>query len=304
MAGLIAGVTGSSATTIGSAAAGVPEAVTGGFRSALGIPARSASGGASVVERTALPGSGWGSLSRHLIGHVYCCDSKGVRDPDEPFTVSSPITDEQLEISQTWSSPFEGMGPESKAPAIMAMIQSGSLVPVVAALQAVAPDIGGGVLDSTADSLKGAVRELQGRTGITKLNSRQVYSGMPPMRISFTQHFRALSDALREVEQPYQQMLEWIFPQQLAEDGILSEVIQTARDVDSFIKALFPSLAPKMVNFEFAGRTYGPLVVETVSNPLASKLGVDGNRTYLAVQVTLASLTALDRADIRRWFGK
>lgn len=243
-------------------------------------------------------------MSRHLIGNIYCCDSKGVRDPDEPFTVTGAVTDDQIEISQTWTSPFEGMGPESKAPAIMAMIQSGSLVPVVAALQAVAPDIGGGVLDSTGNTLKGAVRELQGRTGITKLNSRQVYSGMPPVRVSFTLHFRALENALREVEQPYQQLLEWIFPQQLAEDGILSEVIQTARDVDSFIKALFPSLAPKMVMLHMGERRYGPLVVENVSNPLISKMGGDGNRTYLPVQVTMASLTALDRPDIRRWFSR
>lgn len=243
-------------------------------------------------------------MSRHLIANLYCCDSKGVRDPDEPFTVSGPITDDTIEISQTWNSPFEGMGPESKAPAIMAMIQSGSLVPVVAALQAVAPDLGGGVLDSTAGSLKGAVRELQGRTGITKLNSRQVYSGMPPVRINFTLHLRAVTDALLEVERPYQQLLEWVFPQQLAEDGILSEVIQTARDVDSFIKALFPSLAPKMLALQHGDRTYSALVVENVSNPLTSKMGRDGNRTYLAVQVSLASLTALDRPDVRRWFGK
>lgn len=252
-------------------------------------------------------GSDWGRLSKLLVARLYVCDSKGVADIAEFEGVYGPLVEGTFESTQNWQSAFENTGPETKAPTLTAMLQSGSAVPVLNALQAVNPVKDGAIgqmIDTSADKLKTAVRELEGRTGLTKLNSRQVFSGMPPVRMNFSIEFRAFHDALQEVEAPLQRLLEWVFPQELAEDGILSEVMQTARDLDSFIKALFPSKAPKLLALTYAGRTYAPMVVESITFPLDAPKDSNGNYISLAVQVNLATLTALDRADIKRFFSR
>ena len=252
-------------------------------------------------------GSDWGSLSPLLMARMFVCDSKGVADINEYEGVYGAMEEGSFESTFNWQSPFENMGPETKAPALTAMIQSGSLVPVINALQAVNPDPNGKVgtmLDAGADKLKAAVHELEGRTGMTKLNSRQVFSGMPPVRINFAVQFRATTDAAREVEAPLQRLMEWVFPQQLAEEGILSEVLQTTHDVDSFIKALFPSTTPKLLGLTYAGRTASPMVVESISYPLHAPKDSKGNYIDLTVQISMATLTALDRPDIKRFFAR
>ena len=252
-------------------------------------------------------GSNWGVLSPLLLARVFVCDSKGVADIKEYQGVYGAMEEGSFEATFNWQSPFENMGPETKAPALTAMLQSGSLVPVLNALQAVnpAPDSKiGSMIDASADKLKAAVKELEGRTGMTKLNSRQVFSGMPPVRVNFSMVFRAISDAATEVEAPLQRLLEWVFPQELAEEGILSEVVQTARDVDSFIKALFPSTTPRLLGLTYAGRTWSPMVVESISYPLSGPKDARGNFTELTVQVSMATLTALDRPDIKRFFAR
>lgn len=252
-------------------------------------------------------GSDWGSLSPLLMGRVFVCDSKGVADITEFTGVFGALGEGNIEVAQNWQSPFENTGPDTKAPALAGMLQSGSLVPVLNALQAVSPFKEGAIADmlnTGSDKLKAAVKELEGRTGITKLNSRQVFSGMPPVKLNFTLHFRAMSSALTEVEAPLARLLEWVFPQELAEDGILSEVLQTTKDVDSFIKALFPSKAPKLLGLTYAGRTYAPMVIESINFPLDAPKDSNGNYIALAVQVSMATLTALDRADIKRFFTR
>ncbi|WP_143493510.1 MULTISPECIES: hypothetical protein [unclassified Pseudomonas] len=252
-------------------------------------------------------GSNWGNLSPYLLARIFVCNSKGVPDIQELQGVYGAMEEGSFEATFNWQSPFENMGPETKAPALTALLQSGSLVPVLNALQAVNPNPNGtvgGVLDAGADKLKAAVRELEGRTGMTKLNSRQVFTGMPPVRMNFSLVLRAISDAAKEVEAPLQRLMEWVFPQELAEEGILSEVLQTTRDVDSFIKALFPSYAPKLLGMTYAGRTAAPMVVESISYPLSAPKDSRGNYTELTVQVSMATLTALDRPDIKRFFAR
>lgn len=252
-------------------------------------------------------GSDWGTMSPFLMARIYVCDSRGVADITEFQGVYGPVAEGSFEAPLNWQSPFENTGPETKAPALTAMLQSGSLVPVLNALQAINPlkDSGlGQTIDASADRLKSAVRELEGRTGLTKLNSRQVFAGMPPVRINFAMEFRATHDAAKEVEAPLQRLLEWVFPQELAEEGILSEVMQTARDLDSFIKAMFPSLAPKLLALTHAGKTYAPMVVESISYPIDGPKDSNGNMIAVTVQVNMATLTALDRSDIKRIFSR
>lgn len=252
-------------------------------------------------------GGDWGRLSPLLLARIFVCNAKGVADIQEFAGVFAAMKEGSLEIQQNWQSPFENTGPETKAPALAGMLQSGSLVPVLNALQAISPFKDGQISDTLnagSDKLKSIVRDLEGRTGITKLNSRQVFSGMPPMKVNFTLHFRALSDALTEVEAPLTRLLEWVFPQQLAEDGILSEVLKTTNNIESFIQALFPSTAPKLLGLTYAGRTWSPMVIENVSFPLDSPKNSQGYFIDLPVQVSMSTLTALDRPDIKRFFGR
>lgn len=252
-------------------------------------------------------GSDWGSLSPLLLARVFVCNSSGAADMQEFAGVYGAMTEGSVSIQQNWQSPFENTGPETKAPALAGMLQSGSAIPVLNALQAVSPFKDGAVsdaLNASSDKLKSVMRSLEGRTGITKLNSRQVFSGMPPVKFTATIRFRAIADAQKEVMAPLARLLEWTFPQQLAEDGILSEVLQTTKDIDSFIKALFPSTAPKLLGLTYGGSTYAPVVIENVDYPLDAPKDAYGNFIDLPVQIAFATLTALDRPDIKRWFNR
>lgn len=261
-------------------------------------------------------GSQWGGLSPHLIGRIYACDADGLPligpidgQPDrlyEPLGVSGPCTEMNLESTLNWQSPFENIGPESMRPTLMAMLQSGSLVPVLNAVQAsdlIPEGATKDVLNGAAEKLKKIAKELEGRTGITKMNSRQVFAGMPPIKLTLTMHFRAFADAQAEVMEPYQRLLEFSMPQGLAADGVLTEVIAaTSSENSSFLKAMFPSIAPLMVGFTYANTRFPAMVVEGISNTLDGPMDKNGRPIYRAVQIVLATLTACDRADIKKFF--
>ncbi len=220
--------------------------------------------------------------------------------------MSGPITVVSIEGTLNWQSPFESTGPEAKAPALMAMLQSGSLVPVINAIQAANPvenSTVNGFLNSAATKAKQIAKELEGRTGITKLNSRQVFSGMPPVKITMTIHFRAMYDTMAEVVEPYQRLWEFSLPQQLAQDGVLTEVIaSTGSENSSFLKAMFPSMAPLMVSMTYANNRFPAMVIEGISNPLDGPMDDNGRPIFRSVQVMLATLTAIDRADVQKFF--
>lgn len=278
-----------------------------GAEQAFGSIMGSVGGLVGLKQSSSDLGSDWGNLSPLLLARVFVCDSKGVADMQEFAGVYGAMAEGAVSIQQNWQSPFENTGPETKAPALAGMLQSGSLVPVLNALQAISPFKDGAIsdaLNASSDKLKTVMRDLEGRTGITKLNSRQVFSGMPPVKFTATIRFRALANAQKEVMAPLARLSEWIFPQMLAEDGILSEVLQTTKDVDSFIKALFPSIAPKLLGLTYGGSTYAPVVIESLDYPLDAPKDENGNFIDLPVQISFATLTALDRADIKRWFSR
>lgn len=248
----------------------------------------------------------WGRLNPHLIAQITACDSKGLALASEPEAVIGPITEATIEYTYNWQSPFENTGPESKAPALMAMLQTGQLGTVINAIQTVLPEaalnVAGGMLDEAATKAAEASKALEGRTGITKLNSRQVFSGMPPVKINLTLHLRAMRDPEREINAQYQRLLRWSLPQQLAADSTLTGIIKQAGDSAEMVKALFPSLAPLMVGMIYGGQKFSPMVIESISNPLDAPRYRDGNYVYLPLQITLATLTALDRDDVFKMF--
>ncbi len=126
---------------------------------------------------------------------------------------------------------------------------------------------------------------------------------MPPIKVSLTLHFRAVSDAMAEVVEPYQRLLEFSMPQGLAADGVLTEVIaSTGSENSSMLKAMFPSIAPLMVGFVYGNNRFPAMVVESISNPLDGPMDSEGRPIQRSVQIMLATLTALDRADIKTLF--
>lgn len=299
-----------SLSDVGSSIMGKAETLVDGQPSSIiaSITGDDASGllGLSTILSTDL-GSDWGGLNEVLLARIFAVLPDGTPDLDQLTGVYGAATESAFSAQQNWTSPFENTGPETKAPALAGMLQSGSLVPVLNALQAISPFKDGLIADtlqSGSDKLKGVVKDLEGRTGITKLNSRQVFSGMPPVKINFTLQFRALSDPQSEVMAPLSQLLQWIFPQELAAEGILSEVISKTNDVDSFIKALFPSRAPQLLGLTYGGQTYSPMVIENVDFPMDSPRDYKGRYTNLAVTISMSTLTALDRADIKKWFAQ
>lgn len=250
----------------------------------------------------------WGDLSAYLMARILPCNSKGEIIAGE-LPVLGPATDVQFSASFNWQSPFENAGPESKAPTLMAMLQTGQVAVVANALQAVLP--GGPAADlisQGADIAKRLAADLEGKTGITKLNSRQVFAGMPPIKISLTLHLRAMTDPAAEVMAPYKRLLEWAMPRKLASDGILDQIIRntgdTAADLANMVKALFPSDAPTMVWLVYGNNRYAPMVIESVENQLDGPMDSSGLPIYRAVNLQLATLTALDKTDVATLFSR
>lgn len=212
---------------------------------------------------------------------------------DDGYEVWTPITDGSQEMSLNWNSPFEGTGAESKVPTISAMLQSGSLTPDLAAL------FGSTVAAGDVGKL---LRSATGRTGITKLNSTQVFSGMPPVKFSFTAHFRALIDPETEVRQPVTQLEQWAVPQYLANEGIIAGALRNGTK-QSPLETIYPSVAPQILAMRYGDQTILPIVIESVSKPFTGPRSRKGEVLNVAVQLTVATLTAIDRRDIANYYN-
>lgn len=244
--------------------------------------------------------SQWDGLNKHLIAEFWEVDRQGNQKGDT--VVAAPLSEASMDITLNWQSAFENAGPESKAPAIMALLQQGYLNPVLGGM-----GIGGNVNGAVAgigNNIGAAIKEAEGRTGMTKLNSTQVFSGMPPVKFPVTAVFRAWADAISEVEAPFNQLMKWALPIDLADDGLVGQALKAASGQGSVpmdIKALMPSVAPTIIAMRYKNRVYKPLVIEAISQPLASPIDGDGRFMQLIVPMTICSLAAIDRADWDLW---
>jgi hypothetical protein len=224
----------------------------------------------------------WGNLSEHLIASFWEVRRDGSR-VDEDVTVWAPlINDPQLDIQQNWQSPFENVA-QSNLPTLQQLLQSGALQPLLKSA------------DKKLDtSLASAVSTVEGRSSISKLNSIQVWAGAPPIKITATLLFRAWKDSVREVEKPLDQLMSWALPVHLESDAtILSKALNGS--VDRY--TVFPSIVPVMVAMKYKGRTYSPLVIESIGVPLGSPIDKTGKFVELSIPVTLCSIASIDRDD-------
>ena len=244
----------------------------------------------------------WDGLSPHLIATFYEVAKTGndtwarIDGKTDPIAVKAPLVDSNMEITLNWQSPFEQAGAESKASALMAMLQSGALQPIVDAVMGKKGDPNDGAQRKSNEFLK----QFEGRTGITKLNSTQVFNGMPPIKIAVTALFRAWRNAASEVEAPFNKLMEWALPIELSKDGsLLARSIETAKGDKGYLDALMPSAAPTRIAMVHKGRIFSPLVIESIGMPMSSPVDKDGRFVELAVPMTLCTLTAIDRRDWR-----
>lgn len=236
--------------------------------------------------------SKWDGLSDHLIAQFYEVQRTGTDEwsPAGGPTVYAPLSEASMEMTLDWQSPFDNSSPENRAPALMAMLQSGQLQPVMDAVM--------GEQSGAAQSSNAYLSQYEGRTGITKLNSTQVFNGMPPVKIQCTALFRAWDNAVEEVENPVDQLFAWALPQSLSKDGsLIARGALTAGGDMSHVAALMPSLSPVKIAMIYKGRCYSPLVIESINYQIDSPVNSDGHFVRLPVSMTLCTLTALDKDD-------
>jgi len=240
--------------------------------------------------------SKWDGLSRHLLATLFPVGPDG-QAADGPHVVAPP-TDSNIELTANWQSPFEHSGAEVRAPSLMAMLQNGTLQNYVEPFIGTGTDTG--LVSRLAQEVKDFSKSAQGRTGMTKMNSTQVFTGAAPIKIPVTLHFRAFRDPVSEVREPIDQLARWTLARQLAANGSIVAAIQAFKNGQGFLKALLPSEAPQMIGFAFNGYTFAPMVIESMSHPITVPRSSAGDPLHVAVQLVLASLTALDANDWTR----
>ncbi len=242
----------------------------------------------------------WGGLNNHLVASFWMSDKNGGAMGDA--VVRAPLTEASLEVSLGWQSAFENLSPDRSHPTIMSMLQTGYLSQVVSAMGLTGNQSGlteKNALHGFGQGVESAVQAFEGRSSMTKLNSTQVFTGMPPVKIQVTALFRAWRDADWEVEAPFNQLMSWALPIELAKDGALMSALNAVGGgkVPDAVKTLTPSLAPVLVGMTYKGRTFAPLVIENIQQPLDSPIDSSGKFMSLRVPMTLATLTAIDRKD-------
>lgn len=243
--------------------------------------------------------SDWSGLSRHLIANFYpvrrVVDGNKVWWEREPNSteVQAPLTDGTIEQTANWTSPFENQQADAKLSSVSALLQMNGLQPI---LNSIAGMFGNGsVVGDKISSTGKALATLAGRTAVTKLNSMQIFSGMPPLKITATAHFRALMDADKEVRQPMDQLMSWTLPKKLSSQGLVGNAVDAEQELGW--KTLYPSEAPQIIAMSYADCLFMPMVIENMPTPLTGPRDKDGRLLSASLTFTLGSLTALDKDD-------
>lgn len=253
-------------------------------------------------------GSDWSGLNRYLIAQIYPVvsniDDNGNRyytkDAKEKTVFAPLVEGAELEMTFNWQSPFEQTGPESKAPAITAMLQSGKLRGLLSSFIG-QPQQGE---DEQSSGIGELLKQAEGRAGITKLNSTQTFNGMQPVKLNLKLIFRAKKDAYTEVEKPIQKLIEWATPQKLSQDGAIVNLLKGVKEKNNLIDTLLPSVAPRLVALNYKGKLYTPLVIESISVPITAPTTSGGYLASAEATLSLSSLTALDRDDIKQIYSR
>ena len=261
----------------------------------------------------AILSSAWDGLNPYLLAYFYEVDKEGNQVGDT--LVKAPLTESNLDMTLNWQSPFENTGPESMKPSLFAMAQSGEAVGTLDAAKPIVNRLASffglnSEANSLGDSLKGAAKSVEGRTGLTKLNSMQTFSSMPPVKLQVTALFRAWQNASSEVESPVDQLMKWALPVELSKNGTIANSLSAVNNAidngltaKNTMEAVLPSLSPVFIGLTYKTRTYAPLVIESIGLPISSPITKDGNYLEMSIPMTLCSLAAWDRSDYLKTRG-
>lgn len=275
------------------------------------------------VTNSATIGSTWGEkgLNKNLIVKIRPViegnleGGQGAQtyevDTSQP-SVESLFEDAEFTIESQYSTPFESSNPEGRLPNLMGMIQSGQVSAAYFNFFATVNDPMGasgvvaegvsafGKATDISDFFSATLQEgekklqgLMGRSNFTKLNSRQIFTSSNSIRISGSLVFQAWSDADKEVEQALQQLQRWASAKSLSSQSLIVGGL-----TDSFSNAMFPSEIPPLVQLQYGGKTYNPMIIESVSAPITAPMNKNGHRIAVKVQITLLSLMAWDQQNI------
>lgn len=244
----------------------------------------------------------WGRLSKGLLAEIY--PLKKINRDGGTFdferagaSVFALLTEGQIEFSNNYTTPFESSNPESRLPNLMAMIQSGQLITAFGQIFGEQKPQGPLELTGLSGYLKqGAdlLQSLEGSSNLTKVNSTEIYVSTSPLKMPLTFVLRAWQDAKTEVEDPIARLESWTLPEYLYDQGLLVSLANSGGTVEEKVQSLWPSKVPPFVAIQYAGRTYKPLLIETISSPLVVERDPDLNRLFAQVTLSVTSRTALD----------
>lgn len=278
--------------------------------------------------------SQWGQLKdpngKDLLARIYTVDRSGKRTGN--YIVEAAITEGSQELASQYSNPFAGSNLDQKFPTLMAAIQNGELVNSIGAIGSGfgrladtvsnrikdetinSPDpvrrnvsrAGKAVLDAAtylpglavdaftptvadiANTAGAKIESLAGRSNFTRINSTMLYSSTDALRLQVTLYLRAWEDAKKEVEEPLSYLERWAVPQAMGQ---------------SILDGIFSTTVPPFIALTYAGRTYLPFLIESVSAPIVTERDANFNRLAAVVTLSLVSRTAWDAADVKRLYG-
>lgn len=247
---------------------------------------------------------GENKLNKHLLAYVRLYEPTA----DDPYQVCAILEDGEFGLENQYSTPFENSNPEGRMPNLMGMIQSGQMITSINDVMNIGSNSSSiltdnqgadspqdqGVLGQLFDKLEG----LKGHSTFTKLNSEQIYTSSNSVKISGTLVLSAWINANLEVEKALQKLQEWATPKYLADKSALMSGLQ-----QKSLEGFFPSLIPPAVSLVYGGKTYGPLVIESLSAPITAPMTADGSRIAVKCQVTFSSQKAWDKGDIIKLYG-
>lgn len=253
-------------------------------------------------------GSDWQGLNNNLIARFFVVKKTELGWMEDPLELSvrAPILEgAEVEYVLNWQSPFEETGVDKKVPAIANLIQSGALGDTInQALGMLSETVQESVVTA---KIQKVFSDNVGKTGVTKLNSIQIFAGMPPIKINMKLLFRARINEQIEVMKPIHQLLSWAVPQELSGSSALVNMAKNISSdkglVQGTVDTILPSKAPKVIGMEYKGRVYKPMVIESISDPITSPTTSSGGYASAEVNLSIASLTAWDKADIDRIYG-
>lgn len=256
-------------------------------------------------------GPKWDGINETLVASIYEVNHHGDKMYENGAVLRCLFVDDaNLEATFNWQSPFENAGTGGLAPSMSAMLQSGMLQPIVESVRGMLSSEEREKFDtatpgSWADKTAGAAEHARGRTGITKLNSTQVFTGMAPIKLTVTIMLRAWQDPEAEVEAAINLLMDWALPRHLAAEGtLLTAALDWAgsdnKSAKSLVEAALPSEVPALLAIKYKKRTFAPLVIESIGIPLNSPSDHHGRFVQIQIPVTFATLTAWDGAS---WEG-